>query len=117
MDDAEANYIIDAVAFIGEHGHRFVPLYRFDIDSGTWTHARSRAQYEHLSLDDALDAVRVAPTARPAAERAALYRQFIDDARWRAKALEAQATRNDTTLEGELGELQFFALSEASLGR
>jgi selenocysteine lyase/cysteine desulfurase len=117
MDDAEANYIIDAVAFIGEHGHRFVPLYRFDIDSGTWTHARSRAQYEHLSLDDALDAVRVAPTARPAAERAALYRQFIDDARWRAKALEAQATRNDTTLEGELGELQFFALSEASLRR
>jgi len=115
MDDAEADYLIDAVEFVAQYGHRFVPLYRFDLDSGTWTHAKSRAQYEHLSLDAALNAVRVEPTARPAAERAQLYKQFLDDARRRAKALAVDAVRNDARLAGELGELQLFALSNESL--
>ena len=114
MDDAEANYIIDAIEFVGEHGHRFIPLYRFDLDSGTWTHAKSRAQYEHLSLDAALNAVRVEPTARSTFEREKLYRQFLDDALRRAKALAAEGACNDTMLDGELGELQFFALCEQS---
>ena len=111
MDDAEADYLIDAVEFVAEHGHRFIPLYHFELDTGTWTHAKSRAQYEHLSLDAALRAIRVEPTARSAAERAQLYRQFLDDARLRAKALAPSATDNDSRLEGELGELQVFALS------
>jgi len=111
MDDAEADYLIDAVEFVAEHGHRFISLYHFELDTGTWTHAKSRAQYEHLSLDAALRAVRVEPTARSAAERAQLYRQFVDDARLRAKALAPSATDNDSRLEGELGELQVFALS------
>jgi hypothetical protein len=115
MDDAEADYLIDAVEFVAQYGHRFVPLYRFDLDSGTWTHAKSRAQYEHLSLEAALNAVRVEPTARPAAERARLYQQFLDDARRRAKALAVDAVRNDARLAGELGELQLFALSNESL--
>jgi selenocysteine lyase/cysteine desulfurase len=115
MDDAEANYIIDAIDFIGEHGHRFVPLYHFDLDSGTWTHAKARAQYEHLSLEAALAAVRVEPTARSEAERSKLYGQFLDDALRRAKALAAEGISNDSKLEGELGELQFFALSSESL--
>jgi selenocysteine lyase/cysteine desulfurase len=114
MDDAEADYIIDAVEFIGEHGCRFIPLYRFELDTGTWTHAKARAQYEHLSLDEALQAGRVEPTARSAAERTQLYRQFLDDALKRAKALAAECVANDTMLEGELGELQFFALSKES---
>ena len=111
MDDAEADYVIDAVEFVAAHGYRFLPLYHFELDTGTWTHAKSRAQYEHLSLDAALRAIRVEPTARSAAERAQLYRQFLDDARLRAKALAPSATDNDSRLEGELGELQVFALS------
>ncbi len=111
MDDAEADYLIDAVEFVAEHGHRFIPLYHFELDTGTWTHAKSRAQYEHLSLEAALSAGRVEPTARSAAERARLYGQFLDDARLRAKALAPSALGNDSRLDGELGELQVFALS------
>jgi selenocysteine lyase/cysteine desulfurase len=111
MDDAEADYLIDAVEFVAEHGHRFIPLYHFELDTGTWTHAKSRAQYEHLSLEAALSAGRVEPTARSAAERARLYGQFLDDARLRAKALAPSAVGNDSRLDGELGELQVFALS------
>ena len=113
MDDAEADYIIDAVAFIGEYGARFIGLYRFELESGTWTHAESRAEYEHLAFATALDAARVEPTARTAAQRTLLYRRFLDDARRCADALAADAHINDARLDGELGELQFFALSEA----
>ena len=119
MDDVEADYIVDAVEFVGAHGHHFVPLYRFDLATGAWTHARARAHFEHLSFDDALRAAGVAPSARSAAERARLYRGYLDDAQRRAKALadEADESRNDTTLEGELGELQFFALHARSMER
>ncbi len=111
MDDAEADFLIDAVEFVAEHGHRFIPLYHFELETGTWTHAKSRAQYEHLSLEAALSAGRVEPTARPSAERARLYGQFLDDARLRAKALARDAVSNDSRLDGELGELQVFVLS------
>ena len=117
MDDAEANYIIDAVAFIGEYGARFIRAYRFELDSGTWTHAESRAEYEHLTFATALRAARVETTARSVAQRTLLYRRFIDDARRCADALTGDAHTNDARLEGELGELQFFALNERSLAR
>jgi selenocysteine lyase/cysteine desulfurase len=115
MDDAEADYLIDAVQFVAEHGYRFIPLYHFELDTGTWTHARSRAQYEHLSLEAALSAVRVEPTARSSVERTKLYKQFLDDARWRAKALATSAADNSSKLTGELGDLQSFALSRECL--
>jgi selenocysteine lyase/cysteine desulfurase len=115
MDDAEVEFIIQAVEFIGAHGHRFVPLYRFELHSGTWTHADARAEYEHLSLDAALSAGRVEPSARSAAARAVLYQAFFDDALRRANALAGESEPNDALLDGELAELQFFALSRASL--
>ena len=116
MDDAEADYLIDAVEFVAEHGYRFIPLYHFELDTGTWTHAKSRAQYEHLSLEAALSAVRVEPTARSSAERTKLYSQFLDEARLRAKALSPSAAGNDSKLAGELGDLQSFALNRDCLG-
>ncbi len=116
MDDAEVEYIIRAVEVIGEHGHCFVPLYRFDLDTGTWTHAKATAEYEHLSLDAALIAGRVEPSAVSLAHRSAMYQRFLEEALRRAKALALEGARNDVVLPGELGELQFFTLSRASLG-
>jgi selenocysteine lyase/cysteine desulfurase len=36
-DRAEVDFLLDAVAFVARHGHRFLPLYRFDWRSGAWT--------------------------------------------------------------------------------
>ena len=36
MDDAEADYVIEAIAFLAEHGERFLGLYDFDLESGRW---------------------------------------------------------------------------------
>jgi selenocysteine lyase/cysteine desulfurase len=35
-DRAEVDFLLDAVQFVAEYGHRFVPLYAFDWRSGAW---------------------------------------------------------------------------------
>jgi selenocysteine lyase/cysteine desulfurase len=56
MDDAEANYVIDAVHFIARHGYRFLSLYDFDLCTGTWSHRKVACELQTFSLDSALDA-------------------------------------------------------------
>jgi len=114
MDDLEADYVIDAVDFIGEHGYRFLPLYDFDMHSGTWMHKHDRSQFAALSLDCALRMEALQKTALPAERRAALYRSYLQQARGLADSLAAEPGDNDLTLQGEMGELQFFALDRRS---
>ena len=38
MDDAEADFVIDAVEFVATHGYRFLPLYSFDANTGLLVH-------------------------------------------------------------------------------
>jgi selenocysteine lyase/cysteine desulfurase len=113
MDDAEADFVIEAVEFIGEYGHRFLPLYRFDLTSGAWSHVNAVGDAVHLSLDAALHAPRVGITARSLARRQALYRQFLDEARQHADRLAAVPAQTGVDLDGTLGELQFFPLGRA----
>jgi hypothetical protein len=107
MDDAEADFIIEAVEFVGEHGHRFLPVYRFDVASGAWTHVNAVDEAVHLSLDAALSAPRVGITARSASDRHARYREFLDEALHRANELAAAPARADVVLGGALAN-QFF---------
>ncbi|CAH0480719.1 unnamed protein product [Peronospora belbahrii] len=37
-DDAEIEYILDAVHFVADHGWKFLPQYDFDIHSAVWYH-------------------------------------------------------------------------------
>jgi len=113
MDDAEADYIIDAIEFIASHGHLFLPLYQFDLQSGTWTHKQSEPLNERLSLADAVDACGCKPTARPAGQRQKLYESYLLEAREWADKLDVANPSGEVLLEGELGELQFFALRES----
>ena len=113
MDDAEADYIIDAVAFLAEQGERFVPLYHFDLDSGTWAHREWAPEPEPFSLSAALD-----PHPRPEpmtdAERTRHYQRALDEARAWAERLVA-ADVKPAMLEGELGSLQYFTVPADSL--
>lgn len=38
LDDEERDYLLNAVAFIAEHGHLFLKQYVFDWRSGSWRH-------------------------------------------------------------------------------
>jgi selenocysteine lyase/cysteine desulfurase len=107
MDDAEADFIIGAVEFLACEGERFVPLYRFDLDSGVWVHRDAEEAMPSLSLADALDSPKREEEPLKAEQRAAYYADTL-------AAAEAWAARLDAgesaALDGELGELQFFTL-------
>lgn len=36
MSDEEADFIIDAIRFVADHGRAFLPLYTFDVRTGAW---------------------------------------------------------------------------------
>ena len=110
MDDADADYVIQAVEFLAEYGVRFLPLYDFEIESGRWTNRAGEPAGASFSLADALAATPAArPDPRPADERRARYASLLDDARRLADELaDPDASKR---LDGDLDALQFFALS------
>jgi len=111
MDDAEADYVIEAVAFLAAHGDRFLPLYRFDVDSGAWTHATaSPAASPAFGLAAALAPAPVTPDLAGDARRAA-YADALAAARDLASALPSPDT--SARLDASLADLQFFALATA----
>src|SRR5690606_2541669 len=114
MDDAEADFVVEAVAFLAMHGPRFLSCYRFDLGSGAWTH-RDTLDGRFVPPPPAfpLAAARSATawaSARPVAKRRAAYRAALAEARALAEAL--PPCERGVRLDGELGALQFFALAE-----
>jgi len=110
MDDAEANYVIEAVHFIARHGCRFLGLYDFDLCSGTWTHKQSFDELTKFSLDAALSDQEGEPAILSLALRKQLYDHYMTEAAQWANRLEDQTPEALASLQGDLGELQFFSL-------
>lgn len=108
MDDAEADYVIDAVEFVADRGRRFLPLYRFDPETGQWRHRDGDASGPPFSLEAALEASRGADPL-PRSERAERYARHLDEARRLADDLDGGAPSEGVRLPGALGELQYFA--------
>lgn len=109
MDDADADYVVAAVEFLATHGHLFLPLYDFDMSTGSWTHECCGPLDQALSLETALQGCGCEPTALPEAERKETYARYLREAHEIADRLAAEGDARDVMLEGELGELQFFA--------
>jgi selenocysteine lyase/cysteine desulfurase len=100
MDDAEADYVIDAVQFIAREGHTFLGLYDFDLATGTWVHKYAAGVLPEFSLDQALSNIDGEPAILSLALRQQLYRHYLTEA------------QKLIALAGDLGELQFFAMPE-----
>jgi selenocysteine lyase/cysteine desulfurase len=112
MDDAEAGYVIDAVHFIARHGRKFLGLYDFDLCTGTWSHRQTAVQLPKFSLDNALRSEADEPANLSLPLRQQLYDHYMTEAnRWAQRLADEPETRT-ASLEGELGELQFFSLPE-----
>lgn len=110
MDDAEAGYVIDAVHFIAKHGRKFLELYDFDLCSGTWSHRQTTVKLPKFSLEDALRNELDEPANLSLSLREQLYDHYMTEARRLVERLGRGAGVPTVSLEGELGELQFFAL-------
>ena len=112
MDDAEANFVIEAVHFVARHGHRFLSLYDFDLCTGTWSHKQDNGALPEFSLNAALVEDEGEPAILSLALRRQLYNHYMTEAgRW-VERLSREPAGALRSLEGELGELQFFALPE-----
>ena len=110
MDDAEANYVIDAVLFLAQHGHLFLPLYEFDLCSGTWTHKEATTVLKTFSLDAALRGPESDPAVLTVPLRKQLYDHYMTEAHRWVEKLQRDSSGSLQTLDGELGDLQFFSL-------
>ena len=111
MDDAEADFVIDAVDFLASHAHRFLPLYDFDVHSGAWTHKQAGDVDTPFSLRAALCACHIGPSELSERERRRRYTEALDFACAQADELATGVT--EIRLAGEAGKLQYFVLAPA----
>lgn len=107
MDDAEADYVVDAIEFVAAHGYRFLRLYEFDAGTGMWTHREHRETHEAFTIEAALEARGCEETALPAAERASRYARNLAEAREWSERLGEPSVGSSADAE-RFGELSFF---------
>lgn len=50
LDEFELDYLIDAIKFVIEKAHKFIPMYIFDIKSGDWNHI-DKFEQNSIKLD------------------------------------------------------------------
>ena len=110
MDDAEADYIIDAVHFLANEGGLFLQLYDFDLATGTWKHRHASSELPNFSLDEALHNDEGEPAILSLALRRQLYNHYMTEAQRIAKALSVEQPTECCSLEGDFEDLQFFTL-------
>ncbi len=108
FDDADADYIIDAVDFLGTHASEFLRLYDFDLRSGAWSHRTQPVPEERFSLEDAMQAGPTPNPALPIEIRRSLYQSWLDEARQLVDELPGRDPDSLPRLPGEAGDLQWF---------
>ena len=108
MDDAEANFLIEAVEFVAEHGWVFQQLYEFDPHAATWTHREYQVEEDTFDLTLALGPQSLDDVVSPV-QRAALYAGYLSQAKALAAELKDSAPATSQRLTGDLEELQFFS--------
>ncbi|MBT8055606.1 MAG: aminotransferase class V-fold PLP-dependent enzyme [Gammaproteobacteria bacterium] len=113
MDDLDVGYILDAIDFVAAHGHRFMPLYRFDMNTGSWVHKVDCPCLDGFSLDDALECSGYQARALGAGERTHLYSAYLAEADRLASQLD-DAFDEDEPGDAELEDLKFFSLPRES---
>jgi selenocysteine lyase/cysteine desulfurase len=115
MDDIEVEYILDAIDFIAAHGHRFLPLYNFDLHTGAWQHKADAVDLEGFCLDDALECRGYQSRALGPGERMHLYSAYLAEAERLAAELDADFGDEAPSPDPEFEALKFFSVPEKSV--
>ncbi|MBT6032639.1 MAG: aminotransferase class V-fold PLP-dependent enzyme [Kordiimonadaceae bacterium] len=115
MDDAETEMIIKAIEFIAEHGECFVAQYNFDPISGLWSHKEAVNINPELSIESAFSLIPAKKKPLSLTERQNLYNSYFDQALSAANKAQCIKTPLDVKLDGEGGELQFFAIARETV--
>lgn len=105
MTEAEVDYLIAAVKFVIEHGHKFLTIYEFDIRLGEWEHVDFPMPLP-VTLDIEAAYSNTAAEALPIDEPEKAYRDALQSAYALAETLPDEFEL--LTFEPELMELMFF---------
>lgn len=118
LTDEVFDYIIDAVAFVAEHGWKLLPDYAFEPDTGRWYHRERRLQAPHSLLDISYEAGFPRHPRHRATAPATELPRYLDEAsriiaqaeeRYRGLDLEAPKVRED------FEKLRWFPLPDEAL--
>lgn len=114
VEDAVADYIIEAVRLVADDGERLLPLYRFDPATGRWTHREGPVEPPLRLADVGYDANGHLgyPQHRERLPLSALA-EHLDEARAILGSLPAPG--EDASLGADFDELRWFPLPAASL--
>jgi len=115
MDDLEADFILDAVEFVANHGHHFLSLYNFDLRSGAWTHKFDEVDLEGFSLEAALECGGYHKRMLSDQERKYMYSAFLGEAKTLADQLASEGLPSEHCMAPELESLKFFSVPESSV--
>jgi selenocysteine lyase/cysteine desulfurase len=112
IPDEVADFVIEAVAFVAEHGSKLLSLYEFEPASGRWTH-RERPEQPVLRLPDLSYASgRLEYDAHPVSEPLSRLAEYLDEAR---EIVDRAGSHRSTSpaescFDGELETLRWFPL-------
>ena len=115
MDDLEVDFLLDSIDFVARYGGLFLRLYDFDLYDGSWSKTDDPTHLQRFSLESALEASMGEVTPMSPEKRQQCYTNYLDEALKLAGKLKKQDPSVEHTLEGTLGELQFFDLPECCI--
>jgi hypothetical protein len=78
--DEEIDFICRAILFVAEQGKHFLPLYRFDIHSGSWQHGAFAPRFHAFGLAEALSRKPAAAAAPAPPEHSTLFARYLAEA-------------------------------------
>lgn len=110
MDEIDVDFLARAVSFVAREGGRFLPLYRFDVQTGAWCH---REEDDCAGSDFGLaSALRSGAETAPSVslDRAADYQRALAEAERWAAGLPVAATEVSADLAGADPELVYFTV-------
>lgn len=112
MDEADVDFITEAVLFIAEHGANFLPLYRFDLRSGAWQHVDENMDENPVArygVDEAMRERDITLESSRTCDRQREYDQYLNHARALAEKL-ANADVTYVSLTADIEPLKFFEI-------
>jgi selenocysteine lyase/cysteine desulfurase len=114
VSEAVFDYVVRAVAFVAEHGHLFLPDYRFDPATGLWQHREGQSRpllsLHDVTYDDRGDMVYPHGVVRAGEEALARY---LDEAEQMARQRREGAASADcgtSGLSADFESLRWFEL-------
>jgi len=127
MDDAEADFLVDAILFIADKGYIFLSSYQFDMSFGSWQHIKEDSVCTTAAVETAFgvsemlkrSSLSKARGLKPH-KRHKMYKKYLNEAHLLASKLNHAKQKAgeypvDVLITEELEPLIFFTLGRPLL--